>query len=410
MSWRDQLKPASYRGVAFHSGGESEAFGPQYTVHTYPLKSKPYTEYMGDKPKEYTINAFVMGEDYHTQRDKLKAALNQVGPAQLVHPKYGRLTVVPIRIRLRETPREGGVCRFDITFVEYGGLPQPEQKVDTFGQAIDAASAVKKQAVIDAIEQYQVLDIYQGEAVNRTLDLVTLTEDLTGRLNAAGQGVDDINLAVTELVNDAVNIISHPPRLVASIAALVTNIITASDSIEFALSAYDNLADLFPRTTPSEFDSPSRKQYVKNGNALGELVRNIAIADVVAQTVTAAKALDVVTNDTSPFDSVNQAVAVRDRISAGINQARANAGDIQRNHLLDLRATLFAHITAHGMSLASIQTYHPAAAMPVQNLAYLLYGDLEKANDIIRRNGIANPLAISGDVEVLKRSDTRAKS
>ena len=105
MSWRDNLLPASFRGATFYVEDESEQFGSDYQVHKYPLRTQPYTEYLGGEPQQWRMRLFVLGDNYPTLRDALRTALATPGPGTLVHPKLGRLEVVAISPRRSENTR-----------------------------------------------------------------------------------------------------------------------------------------------------------------------------------------------------------------------------------------------------------------------------------------------------------------
>lgn len=91
MTWRDDLRPASFRGVHFFVAADSSRFGRRVVVHTYPQRDKPYVEDLGRRSREYQFDAFVIGPNYMEDRDAFIAACEEPGAGELIHPKYGSL-------------------------------------------------------------------------------------------------------------------------------------------------------------------------------------------------------------------------------------------------------------------------------------------------------------------------------
>jgi prophage DNA circulation protein len=66
--------------------------------------------------------------------------------------------------------------------------------------------------------------------------------------------------------------------------------------------------------------------------------------------------------------------------------------------LEDVRATLSEHLTRTGQNLPAITTFTPPETMPALVIAWELYGDITRANEIIDRNRIRHPNFVPGGV------------
>jgi prophage DNA circulation protein len=130
MSWRDELRPASFRGVAFETRGHDLSGGRRLARHEYPQRDEPYMEDLGKKAREYRVNAFVIGPDYMAARDALIDALEQTGPGELVHPFHGRVSVVAGEFGMRESTEDGGMAVFSLIFTASGKLAEPDVGID----------------------------------------------------------------------------------------------------------------------------------------------------------------------------------------------------------------------------------------------------------------------------------------
>ncbi|HAW0191952.1 TPA: DNA circularization protein, partial [Escherichia coli] len=91
INWRDNLYDASFRGVPFSVESDEGSFGRRVQVHEYPNRDKPYTEDLGRATRRLTINAYLVGDDYAEQRDRLITAIETAGPGTLIHPQFGEM-------------------------------------------------------------------------------------------------------------------------------------------------------------------------------------------------------------------------------------------------------------------------------------------------------------------------------
>lgn len=149
MSWKDQLRPGSFRGAPFKVDGHEHAGGRRLAVHAYPLRDRPYPEDLGRRPDRFEVEAFVLGADYMAARDRLVAACRARGPGRLVHPWLGVLNVAVEVYRVVETSRRGGMARIVMTMVEGGENVYPTSGANDAHLVGAAATAAVAAAVAD---------------------------------------------------------------------------------------------------------------------------------------------------------------------------------------------------------------------------------------------------------------------
>ena len=95
MAWRDNLVPASFRGVGFQvAESENKAGGRRIALHEYPGRDVPFAEDMGEITKTFSIEGYIVGDDYLDRGERLIDACNMPGPGELVHPYRGSQQVV----------------------------------------------------------------------------------------------------------------------------------------------------------------------------------------------------------------------------------------------------------------------------------------------------------------------------
>jgi prophage DNA circulation protein len=72
MGWKDNLLPASFRGVAFFYEDTSREGGRRLANHEFPLRDENYLEDLGLRAKVHRIRGYVLGDDYFSDRDALE--------------------------------------------------------------------------------------------------------------------------------------------------------------------------------------------------------------------------------------------------------------------------------------------------------------------------------------------------
>ncbi|MGI4850551.1 MAG: DNA circularization N-terminal domain-containing protein, partial [Janthinobacterium lividum] len=146
MSWIDRLQKASFRGVPFFVESHEAANGRRLAKFEFPMLDVAQVDDLGKKLPGYKIRAFVIGDDYDTQRNLLvQACANRSTTGSLVHPYLpGTRQVRCESCSVHEQMSRGGIAEIDLEFVLAG--PIPVMPVDTSSRLI--AGIVSALAVI----------------------------------------------------------------------------------------------------------------------------------------------------------------------------------------------------------------------------------------------------------------------
>lgn len=154
MSWKKHLQAASYRGIPFKVEAH-EISGGRRIKETERYQQRTITSDMGPILPKFSISAYVIQGtdndfDYFNARDKLIDVLQNPPKSQtsqdakynvgvLIHPYFGRRRVHPAEYSVSEVYEEGGIARFDITFLLEedelfpGKITEPSSKMDATG-------------------------------------------------------------------------------------------------------------------------------------------------------------------------------------------------------------------------------------------------------------------------------------
>ncbi|WP_161993654.1 DNA circularization N-terminal domain-containing protein [Muricoccus nepalensis] len=123
--WRANLRPASWRGVAFQVLGSEALFGRRVHVHEYPFRDQPWAEDLGRRSRAMLVKGFLIGDDVAAQLEELQAAAEAKGPGTLVHPLRGEFTVTLLNLAAADAWDEGRIVRLSMEFIETGARRFP---------------------------------------------------------------------------------------------------------------------------------------------------------------------------------------------------------------------------------------------------------------------------------------------
>lgn len=171
MSWPDQLRPASYRGVPFGVRSAEGSFGRRNTVHEYPYRDTVWVEDLGRQARRIGLVGFLIensavygGGDVITQRELMVAASEAPGDGELIHPTLGRLQVSLINLAVSERWDMGRYFELGFSFIEAGQRVFPSLGLSTGDVVSDAAAALNGAASADFVTS-ATADLKMGAAV-----------------------------------------------------------------------------------------------------------------------------------------------------------------------------------------------------------------------------------------------------
>lgn len=415
MTWRDQLRPASFRGVPFHVEADELTGGRRTVEHEHPETDGVTAEDLGRQHRRLRLTAYVLGAEYMAARDRLLAALEEGGPGSLVHPQFGERQVVVARdgISLRHSTREGGMCRFELSLIEVDDAEvRPVAVSDTEARVEAAADAADQEEIIWSGEALDISGA-PGWTVDSVLDQVDAALRLIDGPFAEVRNqiamVQGVLGRGTSLYGRGLSLLGQPGALVRGLIGLV-NILPLSRSAgrttlatparRAALTvARTAPAALAPSTATTPTTASRRRQRQLQQAVAGSVAR---VAVVAAARASAAES----------FASRQDAEAVRDALSDALDDVLLTAPDGLYPRLATLHAATVAHLTAQAAGAVPLRRLQTTTTRPSLALAHDLYGDdparaLAAEADLVARNRrfLRHPGFVPGglDLEVLAR-------
>lgn len=388
MAWRDNLRPASFRGAPFFVDMHRADGGRRVAVHEFPGRDKPQTEDLGGSARRFAVEAYVLGPEYMAAAQQLQAALDAIGPAVLVVPWLEPVRAQVVGYSRAEATSEGGIARFSIGLVETDAEFAIEAP-DPIAQAQGAASALGKAAKLGFLAS--LLEKGVPQFVRDALGAGVLSVvDAIGAAPILSATEDALDLA---LALDALSSGAYDGSLSAQLSA--DNLLLAMPLIGPVFGKGRNALRALERVMRIKRPTP------KAQGAMGKAAEaNQTAVLTLAGLAAAGEAVAIAAE--APWDSYQEALEWRDLIAALIGDLEAEAPDEAWQALGDVRRALGEAVPPPLTRLPQVALWTPPEAVPAELVAYQVFGNAAAGLDIAKRNRLPRPLVAPAEpLEVL---------
>lgn len=425
MSWLDQLRPASFRGVPFQVDTLEHSAGDNVVLREYPFQDLPTVFRMGEAAEEIKFAAYVIGDDYMALRDRLRQALKADEPGELIHPTAGTMRVhCGGKYSIKESPTaEGGLARFDLTFIRADARRYPTASIHTSELARLAAFNAKL-AAKDGFYSAWSLTNNPGwvadRAVARVRDAVAAT---WSKLARATQGLGDFTGAVIgnyQVLNTGLNDLVRTPRLLADQVATLFELPAelSQAGVRDFQAAFSWVFNLKQRLRQTDFEvivmpavgaglvmygtgkadalgtaTPSRSQLAALTASSDQLIESLATAAWVEATAR----LDLGNYDEALAlrQAVNGQVQRLLREASSAAAPAALAATSWHDAMLGLHTAALRDLQTRSRDLVRMTTYTPAGWESIWTISHKLFGTVAYADEIAAMNPhIRNPALV----------------
>lgn len=418
-SFRDRLRPASFRGVPFLVEETDDERGRRTDIVKLSNREDVFIDDFGGDADTFTVNMYVVGDGYLDDLEALERALLTKGSGQLVHPYRGEKTVVVHgKWKVKQTRKEGGIARLSVTFVDQPPNRPSTLRPDTPAQVVSAATSARTAVQTDFVSRLKtdLPDTYLTSLGTAATALVSAL----GRVNSAiaqATGVESLlGATITQLGTQAVSIIASPSTFTTTAMDLLVTIPSVGLDVESAAigqvrSARDlvNLELRRKRTLATLQAVRELEAFGADWLAIAETTSNATIErenrDALRQMVRAGNVIGFCVACLSiPWDSFGQAMEARsllvDLVDAITIDAPIEMSDDAFAALALLRARAAEHLAVVATTLPRIRPYTPPKELPALVVAQMLYGDATREAEILARNDPPNPALLSSKTSI----------
>ncbi|MFP1871905.1 DNA circularization protein [Lonsdalea quercina] len=445
MSWIDNLHDASLRGVKFKISGDEAQFGRRVQVHEYPNRDKPYSEDLGRATRHFSVEAYVIGDDFMEQRNRLIQEIEKEGPATLIHPYYGEMSITINELaRISHANDEGRMCRIAFSFVEAGELSFPTAGLAT-GKKLASSVSWLDECIESAMEAFGLdgLPDFINDGVlddaSAMMDFVTdafkyvdagmtaaarlMNGDLTVLLGSGSSAMNFVNRlqtmwrAGTRLSGDKKSLVSMITGLTGVTAGhdLAPRGVWSTDSTTtqsrkiqsnhvaqaIRVSAISEAAyTVTSLPKPAQSRSSSQSLSTSSSNALSSgYGASSAIVTIPHPVVTDIDTSEVTTNAgtttstaAATVPSWDDLTEVRESLNTAIDRELERiTDDTLFQALVRVRSDVNSDISSRLVLAARVTERRTTEVLPAIVLAADWYDSVERADEIMARNNIQHP-------------------
>lgn len=439
--WLDQLRTASWRDVPFQVDTIEMTDGDNTVLREYPFQDLPTVFRMGAGASEIKFSAYVVGDDYLEQLNRLRQVLT--GDGVLVHPTQGSIRCwCNGKYTVKEAPAsEGGCARLELSFVRAEARRYPVGVTNTADQVADAADTAE-QSLIDSLTANFDLSKLTGWAHDNVLTRMRSALDtLWDGISFVNRTFDTYNSLVRQYITFPLNELAAIPSILGrriSDLAKIPETLTSSE----AWSVFGAARNLWKAPTATR--SLLAQQVNPSSSGLPQAI-SPTIATAYAPTgfipsAAQAKLAEAFTPSVSPYqtaarqaeaqslkaletffngiatimavraatqielDNYDQALALRTDFNQQITElilasAAEPVGGVgavtTHDALLNLKTAVLADLQARSRDLARLTTYTPESWQPALYVSYRMFGTVRWADEIVAMNPhIRHPLLV----------------
>lgn len=427
--WVTTQNIASFRGIEFAVDADLREGGRRIVAHEYPGRETWDNEDMGRARETARVRAYVFGDDADLQADKLFAACSEAEPAYLSLPFRANGMARCVTCYSTFEADRMGRFSFELEFAmeaPYRGTQNAIQTrnfrsvsstvtqnargarsviQETFDRSYNSASvpALARDAASSALsytaDQLDLtissLALDQSTATSGRKLIKRLADDTFGY---AYSGQRSARLTPELYVSDQLTIDSGLSTLLIDIFKDLTEVASDPELPARAIEAMFALVN-FSTDDIVEDDSTAASVLAERDlvQLIGSLIRQLAILATA----------EVLIKRT--YRTRQSAVNTRSRFSNAVDR---EIEDIEKPDVVDalqqVSDAVVNYLTLRGAQLPSV-IYHDATMAPASVIAYRIYNDVTKDDEILSRNSVPHPLFVTARLELIAPDKTAKK-
>lgn len=391
-----QYSKASFRGVEFHVDEHETTGGRRVQNHEYPNRDENYAEDLGKVTPTFSFTAFLIGAKYKEQLDALIKACNTQGSGKLVHPNYGTKNVLCTNIAPKISSKQGGMATVELTFINAGSKAVPVTSIDLGGLLSSAANALTSSASLSFINNWVLsngvaglIELINGiaEAAKSAIDNISAgigyAEGMTSDIMTTTNRLVDVASKILQMKTKAKTLLSTPDEIASNICVVYNAISSLSGKNSQSFKTVQNLA---------KQSNKSERASTANADAIAEKRCMQQMEQLTKQIIVAEEANTILQIE---FENSEEANSVLESFLADAEEIELFE-DIEpttevMTAIRDLRENVIQYMNELVIKLPQTRTITLAEETPSLVLAYDLYEDLDRADEIEKKNKIPFP-------------------
>lgn len=408
MAWKDTLLDASFRDVTFEIENVQRGGQRAIASHEYPYTAGADLEDLNLGARRVRLQAVFYGDDYEDRLAQFISALEAPGTAYLVHPIHGNMLCMAESWEdEHEAEFEG--ARVTCTFLEHStrevvfDAQAASARTDAISTEADAATDAADDALSDWMAQISSIEIPRITVLK---DVFNQAKSVISKFLSVGSGIQPLLSDLDPLL--------YPTAYAADLVAMIDQAFQglpfggrnllysgSSTSTDSGKTDYDTTRRVLD---PAQISiAPTAAAGMPTDDMLADAAVVKAHTQVYAATTIAESAaillageLEETRLDRAEVESVT--AQTRSAIQTAIDSARTALDAEGRAHVADALAKLAW--TVQDAATAVINQRPPLTERtapvsgPARLVAHTLYGDGDRATELVRLNGLGRWLNV----------------
>ncbi len=371
---------ASYNGVPFFVEEVSSNGGRNIVTSALPFTDKHVNEDTGKILRQFPIKFYLVGSDVSSKLADLEEAFNKEGAYELVHPFYGKFKVRcgPYSVNFSMAVQE--YVTGEVTFTpEEDPKKSVRSVVDLKGQ-----SAMKAQESVNNVAGQFKQNFNILQKAKSIVDSVSSTvSSLMDAVETARQSMRDVSAFISEIsrIRSNIGLLLQTP---ADFAARFQDLfLMTKETFGVSGGFTDYVNESLTLMDSIEFSDGSMV-----ADSLSNMVNRMALMSAASMAVKS-----IVNCEFSNSEELDELCV---RFSDAFSSAREKVTSIDDYMTLaDLEATALKYLRDEVAKLPVIVDLQLRSSRDAITVCYDCYGNLDKLDEIIERNGLFDPMVIS---------------
>ncbi len=418
FAWQAELKDAHFRGVPFKVDVAEKNLG--WGISNKPIRvskakngEKATVKIKEKLANQWRITAHFAGNDYLDAKRAFISVIEDGAPGELQLPTESPVFVYPEKATIIYSNGAGGYEDVRVVFIETTAdseenISFPTKTTDTEGQLNTSAdSAFETFPDEFSLSTDQGAEPSEEDGIATSVGVAKFVETKTAELvekfsddilsvlpGGSGDPLNDVISSAQSISEDATTLIQTPQILASQITSLVDEIVYVFTNPIDAFNAQLTLIEYYATGLPTYSPATDTEQGLEdNSDAMSQIVYNAALAG-------ASRSVAL-----TEFESLDQALFIKSKFDAAARAQQLNNGDISGYDnsyyaIANMQAAVNAHIESQGQLPSNI-TLTFEDQMPAVAMAQDIYDDADRADELVRRNDIRNPLFCNREMVVL---------
>ena len=393
MALRDELLPASFRGVPFLVDSSSISGGRKTATHEYPNSDRRFVEDLGLLNKTFNMQAVITGENYKLKRDALIQAIETKGSGILIHPFFGSLNVVAKPYTLEERMTGIGEARFTLVFENSQEALLPKNVTGTISNvfvSVNQAISLIKTLITQGIQITQADNFL--DALSKTNDFIGTTATLTNEYLSDSDSFDTFSKNLNNFSDNTSLILSQSAVLADNIASTFTLLDDAMSTPTDAKNIFINQFNFGEDDVTINLKDYGSIEKKRNRDILNGSIQTLALLMTYRNIVQIKfKTVDEIDRQRHILD---------DQFEKVISNKLINRSDTSA--LVKARNQVRQFFDTESLKAFKVEEFYTNETT-ILELAYRLYGNIDNVQDLINLNNLKDLQHVDGTLEILTR-------